>query len=209
MATGSPRQRRASWLIAVAMVAGAGALAWYATDGEADGSIPTAGETATMAPVLAEESGLAWDAATYGALPTRVIVPAAGIDAAVSEVGVTVTKGKPVWETAWRSAGHHLDSARPGQPGNMVIAGHVSVADDGNEAVFRRLNRIKPGDIVEVYSGDSVYGYRVGDIRVVEPSAVDVLRSGPRSIVTLITCTEDLENRLVVVGELIPGYESS
>ncbi|MGE5594617.1 MAG: sortase, partial [Hyphomicrobiales bacterium] len=99
--------------------------------------------------------------------------------------------------------GHHLDSARPGQPGNMVLTGHVSVADPDNLAVFSTLDNVQPGDVVDVYAGERLYQYRVTDIRVVSPNATRLLRSDHRSLVTLITCTHDLRHRLVVTGELI------
>jgi LPXTG-site transpeptidase (sortase) family protein len=84
----------------------------------------------------------------------------------------------------------------------MVITGHVSVADRGNLAVFHNLEDVAEGDLVEVYSGDQVYSYRVSKVMVVSPTAVKLLRSDLDSTVTLITCTKDLKNRLVVVGTL-------
>jgi len=130
------------------------------------------------------------------------VIPAANIDATVQEVGVTLRDGKPAWETAWRAAGHHLDSALPGQLGNMVITGHVSVADRGNLAVFSQLDEVATGDVVEVYSGDDRFLYTVNKVLVVPPSAVKLLRSDSTATVTLVTCTKDLKNRLVVVGTL-------
>jgi LPXTG-site transpeptidase (sortase) family protein len=84
----------------------------------------------------------------------------------------------------------------------MVITGHVSVADRRNLAVFASLDAVAPGDAIEVYSGASRYAYIVRDVLVVEPEAVHVLRSDSAATVTLITCTRDLEHRLVVVGVL-------
>jgi len=141
--------------------------------------------------------------ALAGGLPTRVVAPAAGIDATITEVGVVTGAGGPEWEIAWQAAGHHMNSARPGQPGNMVITGHVSVADSRNAAVFRTLDRLAPGDVIEVYSGDQVYRYSVERVMVVPPSAVGILRSDHVARVTLLTCTRDLKNRLVVVGTLM------
>jgi LPXTG-site transpeptidase (sortase) family protein len=85
----------------------------------------------------------------------------------------------------------------------MVLTGHVSVADPRNLAVFSALDSVEPGDVVEVYSGSDVFRYRVSAKIVVPASAVKVLRSDHRSTVTLITCTRDLKNRLVVTGTLV------
>lgn len=84
----------------------------------------------------------------------------------------------------------------------MVLSGHVSVADSRNIAVFKDLDRVRVGDLIEVYAGDLVFHYEAQAVRVVAANAVSVLRSDSRSIVTLITCTKDLRQRLIVVGEL-------
>lgn len=200
------RPSKGSWLVSTAMVAVAGAVAWHSLGANAgQGPVAGPGTTATMAAAQAARSEAAGNLRLAGRLPTRLVVPSAGIDTAVTEVGITFRAGRPEWETAWRSAGHHLDSARPGQPGNMVLTGHVSVADRGNVPVFRDLAAVKEGDIVEVHDGETVYRYTVRDVRVVPPSAVHVLRSDHRALITLISCTPDLEERLVVTGELMRG----
>jgi LPXTG-site transpeptidase (sortase) family protein len=84
----------------------------------------------------------------------------------------------------------------------MVITGHVSVADRANVAVFQNLETVAEGDLVEVFSGEQRYTYQVDRVLVVPPSAVKLLRSDATSTVTLITCTRDLKNRLVVIGKL-------
>lgn len=155
------------------------------------GALPQSPEASPPGPRMVE-----------GRLPTRVVVAAAGIDAAVEEVGIVLVNGKPEWETAWRAAGHLITSALPGQPGNVVLAGHVSVADRRNRAVFATLDRVRQGDVIEVYAGDRLYRYRVTEVLVVEPTATWVLKSQPVPTVTLITCTRDLSQRLVVRGRL-------
>jgi sortase A len=187
--------------VAIAAVLVAGAVAWFSTSGPS--SPPPAGPTETLAAAAPFAEAAPFAPISMGGLPTRIAVPGLGIDAPITEVGVVMQDGRPQWETAWRAAGHHLDSALPGQPGNMVITGHVSVADRANLAVFSKLDKLAPGDIVEVYSGDQLYRYAVSKISVVAPTAVKVLRSGEGSTVTLITCTKDLKRRLVVVGTLV------
>jgi sortase A len=187
-----------STLVASALVAGASAMAWFG--GGSNDSRPDASQTETMAAPADQVSS---EALATGTLPTRIVVSSAGIDADVVEVGVVVQDGQPSWETAWRAAGHHIDSARPGQPGNVVISGHVSVADSTNFAVFQALDRVTEGDIVEVHTGDEVYRYAVDRVAVVDPSATNVLRSDHTAMLTLITCTKDLKHRLVVTGRLI------
>ncbi|MCC6383052.1 MAG: class F sortase [Dehalococcoidia bacterium] len=198
-----------SWsanVAAAALVGAAGLVTWYGLGQTGGESVAApAAATATLAVTDPPEAPIdaAVPRAAAGNLPTRVVVPAAGIDAAVAEVGVSLAGPKPVWETAWRAAGHHIDSARPGQPGNVVITGHVSVADRANLAVFRSLDRVAAGDLVEVSAGDTVFRYRVDRVAVVSPAAVGILRSGHAATLTLITCTRDLAHRLVVTATLI------
>ncbi len=192
--------QRGSTLIATGMVLAAGAIAWFGGEGQTP---PSPAETATLPGRTAPAAAPAVvRAVSNGGLPTRIVVPSAGIDAPVVEVGVVLEGGVARWETAWQAAGHHLDSAMPGQPGNVVISGHVSVADRRNLAVFATLNRVTPGDAVVVYAGARGYRYIVESITVVEPDAVEVLRSDARATVTLVTCTPDLRHRLVVTGRL-------
>lgn len=190
-----------SGVIAVAFVLAAGAIAWFGISG-GEPSSPVTPELVTIAHADEPETATAVRRVSTGSLPTRIVVPSAAVDAPISEVGVVVVNGHAKWETAWRAAGHHIDSALPGQPGNMVITGHVSVADRKNLAVFSQLNNVAAGDIVEVYAGDEVFRYSVDRVVVVPPSAVKLLRSNSGSTVTLVTCTNDLKNRLVVTATL-------
>lgn len=192
-------------ILFVGMVVAAGVITWYGVtatpmlprDQELtnDETVTLPGEPGSPAP--------AYGRVAEGRLPTRLVIPAAGVDAVVTEVGVVVDSGRPVWETAWRSVGHHLNSALPGQPGNMVLTGHVSVADRDNLALFANLDGVAEGDLVEVHAGEHVYQYKVMSVRVVEADETRVLRSDHRSLLTLITCTRDLKHRLVVTGQLI------
>lgn len=191
-------------IVAALFVIAAGMIAWFGT--QTGGTIaPPASETVTLAAEtpVADEEGITVVQPLLGTLPTRIVAPTAGIDSAITEVGVIREAGRAVWETAWRSAGHHLTSARPGQPGNMVITGHVSVANTNDIAVFANLDQLNVGDIVEVHSGEDVFRYEVHSKSTVLPSALQVLRSSAQSRLTLITCTPDLEHRLVVVGTLV------
>ncbi len=191
-------------LLTGTFVLAAGVFAWYGMAGKSPASPVVEREALTMAAKEVASDGSELVAfAQQGGLPTRIVAPAIDLDTSVVEVGVVKENGRAVWETAWHAAGHHLSSARPGQPGNMVISGHVSVADPGaNAAVFANLSRLKAGDVVEVYSGTDRYVYTIQSTSTVLPNALNVLRSSHQSRLTLITCTPDLKNRFVVVGTL-------
>lgn len=202
-----PKKKRFSGtnVTAASMVVVAGAIAWFGMSGHAS-ELPIVGESESVtlpgATPPVEEAAQVFASVSTGGLPTRIVVPTADVDEAVVEVGVVLRDGEAAWETAWHAAGHHMDSALPGQPGNMVISGHVSVASRNNLAVFKHLDRVAEGDTIEVYSGDDLYRYTVSKVMVVSPDSVNLMKSTAGSTVTLITCTKDLKDRLVVIGTL-------
>jgi len=87
-------------------------------------------------------------------LPVRIVIPKIGVDAPVAEVGwrVRVLNGveKSEWEMLPDAAGHHKNSARLGEQGNVVISGLHNVGS----AVFRDLADLEEGDEVFVYGDD-------------------------------------------------------
>ena len=198
------RSGHGSTFLAVAMVLGAGALAWFGYQpGEPGQAGPVEAGTTVTLPAPADDTATGPLSDANSGLPTRVRVEAAGIDTRVEEVGVVRERGAAWWETAWQAAGHHINSSLPGNPGNVILTGHVSVANAANLPVFANLEAVQVGDIVEVYSGSQVHRYEVMDKREVDADALEVLDEDHRSMVTLITCTRDLERRLVVVGQLV------
>jgi len=92
----------------------------------------------------------------------------------------------PVFEgtddlTLDRGVGRIVGTAHPGQPGNLGIAGH-------RDGFFRGLKDIAPGDEIRLVLPDAVTTYVVDQITVVTPQDVSVLRPGPVSSITLVTC---------------------
>jgi sortase A len=83
--------------------------------------------------------------------------------------------------TLRRAVGRIPSSARPGESGNVALAGH-------RDTDFRGLRHLKRGDLVELRTGDGKYAYEVEWIRIVEPDRVDVLQDGAYPTLTLVTC---------------------
>ena len=81
--------------------------------------------------------------------------------------------------------GHHQGSGNPGQVGNVVLAGHRDI----NSALFRELDRLKPGDEVFVSNTFREYKYVVTESYVVSPAHIEVMDPTDDKRVTLITCT--------------------
>jgi sortase A len=95
-----------------------------------------------------------------------------------------------------KGVGQHIDSANPGQNGNVVLAGH----DDVFGEVFRDLDKLQPGDQVILYTMQQQYVYLVAETRIVEPSQVEVMNPTSDPTVTLISCYPYMvDNKRIVV----------
>jgi sortase A len=100
------------------------------------------------------------------------------------------------WEQLKKGVGQHIDSANPGQNGNVVLAGH----DDVFGEVFRDLEKLQPGDQVILYTMQQQYIYLVTETRILEPSQVEVMNATSDPTVTLISCYPYMvDNKRIVV----------
>ncbi len=124
--------------------------------------------------------------------PTRIVIPAIDVDALIVE-GDT-------WEQLKLGVGHHINTANPGERGNVVLSAHNDIYGE----IFRRLDDLELGDEVVVYADEQPYRYVVTAKQIVEPTHVSVLAAATRPIATLISCYPYMvdTHRIVVVAEL-------
>jgi sortase A len=80
-----------------------------------------------------------------------------------------------------RAVGHLADTALPGDPGNVVLAGH-------RDTFFRPLKRVRAGDTITLKTRAGDFEYRVESTAVVPPTDVQVLQPTGGRTLTLITC---------------------
>jgi LPXTG-site transpeptidase (sortase) family protein len=83
-------------------------------------------------------------------------------------------------ETLRRGGGHLVSSAKPGEPGNVVLLGH-------RDTFFRPLRDVKPGALAEIRTRSGVFRYRIETTEVVAPEDVD-LDTTDASGIMLVTC---------------------
>jgi len=122
-------------------------------------------------------------------LPTRLLVPAIGVDASVVPLGRnangTAQVPSSVTNTGWYDLG-----PRPGELGPAVILGHVDSRI--GPGVFYRLRSLLPGDIVTVVAGGQSIQFEVSRLltyaKSVFPTAA-VFGPTPDAELRLITCT--------------------
>jgi sortase A len=68
-----------------------------------------------------------------------------------------------------------------GQDGNVALAGH-------RDTVFRPLEKIQPGDVIEIMTAGGTITYSVDQVTIVSPDDLSVLEPTGGSTLTLITC---------------------
>jgi LPXTG-site transpeptidase (sortase) family protein len=99
------------------------------------------------------------------------------------------------------SVGHIPGTAVPGPSGNVGLAGH-------NTTFFRPLRKVSVGNEIRYSTTAGTFTYRVVSLRVVLPSAIEVLNSTPQPTLTLVTCYPFNSNspapqRLIVHAEMV------
>jgi len=166
---------------------------------------PTVLPSATVTPTKAELLATP--------LPPRIVIPKIGVNASIVEVTwQAVETGDGVigiWDTTDKGVGHHMNSAQPGEPGNVVLSGHSR-----EKGVFARLAELVPGDEVLVYTAeDRVYRYIVSESVTVPETGVSLeqRRANARYLeptadarLTLITCWPvwAYTHRLIIIARL-------
>jgi len=105
-----------------------------------------------------------------------------------------------------RAVGHIEGTASPGDPGNVVIAGH-------RDGFFRGLKDVALGDRfeLETLAGKRLYG--VTSIQIVRPTDLEVLDPTPVPALTLVTCypfyyVGKAPERFIVRAGLLPASEA-
>ncbi len=160
-----------------------------------------------------------------GMPPTRLLIPVLGLDTPVQAMGWKViedAKGvRSEWEVVDFAAGHHINSAFPGEAGNVVLSGHNNIGG----AVFQSVCVIgEPGVdfglgdemILEDYSGRR-FIYQINGWRRLEEANASIAQRqenaqylNPTTLpqLTLVTCWPPNSNthRVVVTG-LLSGME--
>ena len=103
----------------------------------------------------------------------RIEIPRIGISAIVREGDDERTLGLAV--------GHIPGTARPGERGNMALAGH-------RDSFFRALRNIRLHDTIRIRTAGRHYEYLVDSTEVVTPKETRLLDPTGDAVLTLVTC---------------------
>ena len=125
-------------------------------------------------------------------VPTHVVAPDVGVDAAVVPVAVDAD-GVLVPPADVSRVGWWQDGAEPGsRRGTVLLTGHTYSRGDG---VFDDLGRLAPGDDVQVRTARGVVTYRVDLVEDYTKAqlagiATRLFSEAVRSQLVLVTCTD-------------------
>jgi LPXTG-site transpeptidase (sortase) family protein len=125
----------------------------------------------------------------------HLIIPSMQLDAEVFDGTSIYTLNKGLW--------HRPNSSTPAQGGNTVIAGHRFTYTNPHGILYY-LDKVQVGDDIGVYWDNTRYLYKVSEVKVVEPTAVQIEDNTPDARLTIYTCTPlwSPHQRLVVIAKL-------
>lgn len=125
----------------------------------------------------------------------KLVIPQMGLDATINDGRYAGTLQKGLWRRPLTSA--------PDKGGNTVIVGHRFTYR--GPAIFYHLDKLKVNDEFAVLWNGKRYDYRVREVKVVEPTAIEIENNTEDPILTLYTCTPmwTAKQRLVVISDLI------
>lgn len=142
--------------------------------------------------------------------PTRVTIPAIGVDERLHGVGLAPSGAMETpdfGDAAWYDPG-----PRPGAPGPAVIVAHVH--GPGGDDVFARLHELEPGDRVTVRRTDGTSTFVVRSTEQARKDALPYDRiwgDVDRPVLRLITCggipdpiTRMYPDNTIVYADLVP-----
>jgi sortase A len=141
---------------------------------------------------------------SYGEIPIPTQGPQHAIRLQIPKINqdVPVVEGDG-WEQLKKGVGHHINSANPGETGNVVLSAH----NDIHGEIFRDLDQLEEGDLIILFSERQSYTYAVDDVLIVEPTQVEFLEATSTPTTTLISCYPYLidNKRIVVTAHLVEG----
>ncbi len=136
-----------------------------------------------------------------GSVLAQLRIPSIGVDQFVLR---GLTYAPAVWTRLLRDGpGHLAGSALPGQPGNVVIFGHLNIWG----SVFYHLDQVRPGDAVVLSDSAGTFTYTVTgreSIAATDLAAVAPRHAGP-AVLQLVTCESVFQNDRLVVEARLTG----
>jgi len=139
------------------------------------------------------------DSYTVGpTMPRLVHIEKLGVKARIMPLGVT-SDNKLKAPSNVHDAGWYNASALPGQPGAMLVDGHVS--SWSTDGVFKNLHKLVPGDVITIERGDG----ELVQYKVVKSTSYETAETDMNAAMTPITQGKNGLNLITCHGEVKPG----
>jgi sortase (surface protein transpeptidase) len=185
------RRPAAAVLLLAGLLAVGVAACGYTMAASHPGHKATPAGSPTFGPIPKGQRGaVPGPASTPVAAPAKLIIPSLGVRSSLLRLGIAKDGTLQVPGTA-ALAGWFTDSARPGEIGDAVIAGHID--SQQGPGIFYHLHQLKPGQKVYVRRSD-------GSLAVFKVTAVHMYLKAkfPASIV--YGAVPDAQLRLITCG---------
>lgn len=133
-------------------------------------------------------------------------IPSAGIYAPIVQVYLNETS----WDVSrlGNNIGHLQGTRWVSETGNVVLSGHVELAD-GRQGIFANIGELNIGDRIILSQNGVNYHYDVSSINTVDPDDLSPIYPSRDNLLTLITCgnydffSDSYLQRIVVVAQQI------
>ena len=99
----------------------------------------------------------------------------------------------------------HKESDNPSKKGgNVILLAH---SGNSNISFFKNLHKLKLDDLIYLDYNNNTYKYKLINIYDIEKNGKAPIRKNTsKSSITLITCRNNTNNQIVLIGELIASY---
>jgi LPXTG-site transpeptidase (sortase) family protein len=144
---------------------------------------------------------------------STLVIPKTGVTAPI--IMVNSTEEADIQAGLKNGVVHYFQTAEPGKVGNSFITGHSSNYwwDKGAyNYVFANLDKLVVGDQARIYHNGNKFLYQVTAVKVVEPTAMEVLDQTIKPTLTLMTCTPpgtSWKRLIVSFDQIAPVYKPS
>jgi len=137
---------------------------------------------------------------------TTLFIPSAGIYSQIVQVYLADNS----WDVSrlGLNVGHLQGTPQFDEGGNVVLSGHVELAD-GRKGVFANLDELAIGDVIVVQQNGQEYTYTISEVYNTSPDDLTPLYPSTSSRLTLITCgsydffQDSYLERTIVVADLL------
>lgn len=142
-------------------------------------------------------------------MPVRIVAKDISLDASVANpVSTDITV---LDDALLKGAVRYPTSAQLGVDGTVLLFGHSSylpIVHNQAYKTFDGIQKLKPGEIIHVYSSDTDYQYSVVGVKVADATQDSIELTPQGKHLTLVTCDSfaTKSNRFIVTADFVGAY---